>query len=225
MERHDPAAAARAEMVRRQIEARGVRNLRVLEAMRQVPRERFVPADEVPWAFDDRPLPIGHGQTISQPYIVALMTEALALAPEHQALEVGAGSGYQSAVLARLCRQVCALERDPALAARARATLRALGVGNVDLRCGDGCEGWPRPEARFDAILVACAARRTPPALLDQLAAPGRLVIPLGGGGEAQELLVFERQPDGSTRRRSLGAVRFVPLVPGVAGSQHGQGC
>jgi protein-L-isoaspartate(D-aspartate) O-methyltransferase len=217
MERIDPTADARAWMVRRQIENRGVRDPRVLAAMREVPRERFVPDDESPWAFDDHPLPIGHGQTISQPYIVALMTEALALEPHHRALEIGAGSGYQSAILARLCRHVCALERDPMLAAHARVTLTELGVANVDLRCGDGFEGWPEPDTGFDAILIACATRRAPHVLLDQLAAPGRMVVPLGPPGEVQDLRLIERGADGRLAQQSLGLVRFVPMVPGVA--------
>jgi len=206
----------RVRMVRRQIEARGVRDARVLEAMRDVPRERFVPENERQWAFDDHPLPIGRGQTISQPYIVALMTEALRLRPEHRVLEVGSGCGYQSAVLARLCREVCALERDPVLVRRARATLEDLGVENVDLRCGDGFAGWPEVGSEFDGILVACAADHMPEALLGQLRAGGRMVVPLGEGG-VQDLCLVERSPEGELVRRSLGYVRFVPMVPGLA--------
>ena len=205
----------RVRMVRRQIEARGVRDARVLAAMREVPRERFVPENERQWAFDDHPLPIGRGQTISQPYIVALMTEALQLRPEHRVLEVGSGCGYQSAVLARLCREVCALERDPVLVRRARAILEELGITNVDLRCGDGFAGWPEENAEFDGILVACAADRMPETLLGQLRAGGRMVIPVGAGG-VQDLCLVERQPGGELVQRSLGYVRFVPMVPGV---------
>jgi len=218
--KQDPAsehAEQRKRMVREQIEARGIRDARVLAAMREVPRERFVPESERSWAFDDHPLPIGRGQTISQPYIVALMTEALKLRPGHRSLEIGAGCGYQSAILARLCREVCALERDPVLAERARETLTDLGIENVDLRCGDGFAGWPEEGAEFDAILVACAADRMPEALLAQLRAPGRMVIPLGAAGGVQDLCLVERHEDGETTQRSLGSVRFVPMVPGVA--------
>ncbi len=207
----------RVRMVRRQIESRGVRDPQVLAAMREVARERFVPERELQWAFDDHPLPIGRGRTISQPYIVALMTEALKIRPEHRVLEIGAGCGYQSAVLARLCRELCALERDPALAGRARATLEELGVENVDLRCGDGYCGWPEDGVEFDGILAACAADHVPQTLLDQLRAPGRMVLPLGEG-LVQDLCLIERGADGDITRRSLGYVRFVPMVPGLGG-------
>lgn len=217
MDPPDPSAGRRDRMVRRQIESRGIRDPRVLAAMRDVPREQFVPPDETRYAFDDHPLPIGRGQTISQPYIVALMTEALALEPHHRVLEIGAGCGYQSAILARLCREVCALERDPILADQAMVTLSTLGITNVDLRCGDGFAGWPDPGPPFDAILTACAAESVPGPLLAQLAAPGRLVIPLGAAGGVQELLCLEKPADGQTTPHSLGPVRFVPMVPGVA--------
>jgi len=217
MDPPDPSDPCRERMVRRQIESRGIRDARVLAAMRQIPREHFVPPDEARFAFDDHPLPIGRGQTISQPYIVALMTEALELESDHRVLEIGAGCGYQSAVLARLCREVCALERDPLLADQAVAKLAALGIDKIDLRCGDGFAGWPEPGPPFDAILTACAAETVPEPLLEQLAAPGRLVIPLGPSGGVQDLLCLIRSADGQTTRHSLGLVRFVPMVPGVA--------
>lgn len=203
----------RSVMVRGQIEARGIRDPRVLAAMREVPREEFVPATERAWACSDHPLPLGHGQTISQPYIVALMTEALALRPTDRVLEVGAGSGYQSAVLARMVERVCALEYDSELAAGATRALARLGVANVDLRCGDGREGWPEPGSEFDAILVACAATEVPPRLLAQLAPGGRMVLPLGEPDAIQRLVLIERPATGPPVRRDLGSVRFVPML------------
>ena len=189
-----------------QIEGRGVRDPRVLEAMRKVPREAFVPEDLRARAWEDGPLPIGEGQTISQPYIVALMTEAAGAGPGCRVLEVGTGSGYQAAVLAAAGAEVWTVERLPSLAAEARGRLEGLG-GHVHVRVGDGKEGWPE-EAPFDAIVVTAAAAAVPEALLAQLKDGGRLVIPLGPKGDQRLLRIFR---DG--REESLGAVRFVPLV------------
>ena len=204
---------ARGQMVREQMEARGIRDRRVLLAMREIPREAFVPPDQVPFAFDDRPLPIGRDQTISQPYIVALMTEALALGPDDRVLEIGAGSGYQSAVLSRLVDHVCALERDPLLADSARQALASLGIRNVDLRCGDGYDGWPEQDSEFDAILIACAAVAAPPNLLAQLAPGGRMILPIGAPDTVQQLVCLRRDRNGRLSIEDHGAVRFVPMV------------
>lgn len=208
----DPAAA-RARMVSTQLVARGIRSPAVLQAMGAVPRERFVDAALAPLAYRDGPLPIGAGQTISQPYIVARMAEAAALAPGDSVLEVGAGSGYAAAVLGRLAAEVCALERHAALADAARARLQALGVANVDLRHGNGTLGWPEAR-RFDAIVVSAGGAEVPPALKAQLAPGGRLVMPVGDAAR-QQLRVLTLGDDGAWRESTLEAVRFVPLVAG----------
>ncbi|MEE9278615.1 MAG: protein-L-isoaspartate(D-aspartate) O-methyltransferase [Myxococcota bacterium] len=198
-------------MVRYQLEARGMSDPRVLEAMRKVPRHRFVPPELQEAAYEDRPLPIGHGQTISQPYIVALMTE-LAKAPGAQrALDVGTGSGYQAAVLAELVDEVYTIELVPELAERARDWLP--GQSNVTTRCGDGRKGWP-DAAPFDVIIAACAAREIPEALIEQLAPGGRLVIPTGS--TFQELVLVEKGEDGAIHQSSHGGVAFVPMVGGT---------
>ncbi len=197
-------------MVRRQIAARGVRSPRVLAAMVRVPRHRFVPDALSGAAYDDGPLPVGNGQTISQPFIVALMTEAVGLHRTARVLEVGTGSGYQTAVLAELVREVHTIERLPDLAAAARERLDALGYGAVHYQVGDGSLGWPE-QAPFDAIIVTAAAPDVPSALLGQLADGGRLVAPVGGPVE-QELIVQTRQGARLVTRR-LGPVRFVPLL------------
>lgn len=198
-------------MVRDQIAHRGVRDARVLEALRRIPRHLFVPPAEAAQAYEDHPLPIGEGQTISQPYIVALMTESLALRGDETVLEIGSGSGYQTAVLAALCRRVVAIERHAALAERAAATLARLGVGNVTLHVGDGSRGWP-DDAPYDAILVAAGAPTVPAALRDQLAVGGRLVLPVGSDRD-QTLLLITRDATDAFTSRALGAVTFVPLV------------
>jgi len=207
--------ALRERMVREQIEARGIDNARVLAALRATPRHRFVPPAFAARAYADGALPIGLGQTISQPYIVAAMTELLSPEPGDRVLEVGTGSGYQAAVLAQLVAQVHSVEIIPELAARARQTLSALGIDNVQVITGDGWRGLPQ-HAPFDGILVTAAPEETPPALLEQLAPGARMVIPVGGAH--QELFVFERGPEGIARR-SVFPVRFVPLVrePGAA--------
>lgn len=205
----DPTAKARARMVERDIAARGVKDERVLAVMREVPRHLFVPPDQAEQAYDDHPLPIGSGQTISQPYIVAFMTEQLRLTGKERVLEIGTGSGYQTAVLARLAARVYSIEIRPELADQARRRLQASGVTNVEVRAGDGWFGW-NEEAPFDAILVTAAPEKVPEPLLEQLAPGGRMVIPVGGF--YQELKVIERTPDGF-RERSVLPVRFVPFV------------
>jgi len=205
----DPFAAQRLRMVSEQIEARGIADARLLAALRRVPRHAFVPAAERAHAYEDRALAIGHGQTISQPYVVALMTELAALRPDARVLEIGTGSGYQAAVLAELAGAVYSIEIVAPLARRAAATLAELGYRAVHVRAGDGYRGWPEA-APFDAILVTAAAPRVPPALLEQLAPGGRLVIPLGGA--EQQLEVHRRTERGFEVERVL-AVRFVPMT------------
>ncbi|HXZ84738.1 MAG TPA: protein-L-isoaspartate(D-aspartate) O-methyltransferase [Myxococcota bacterium] len=207
-------ADRREQMVTLQLEARGIRDPRVLAAMREIPRHQFVSEDQLELAYDDCALPIGEGQTVSQPYVVAWMLEALELCASDRALEVGAGSGYAAAVLSRLARAVFAVERDPELVQAARGRLAALGVRNVELASGDGSLGWPE-HAPFDAILVSAAAARVPPALVEQLAPGGRLVLPVRDERGGQSLLRLRRKPDGALETRELGPVQFVPLVPG----------
>ncbi len=185
---------------------------RVMDAIARVPRDRFVPAEMRTAAFDNRPLPIGRGQTISQPFIVALMTDLLAPAPGHRVLEVGTGSGYQAAVLSGLCARVYSLERVAELARAARQRLAALGCDNVEVRAGNGFLGWPE-QAPFDGVIVTAAAPRVPPALLEQLAPGGRLVIPLGEPREVQRLRLFEKDADGRVTGRNVLDVAFVPLL------------
>jgi protein-L-isoaspartate(D-aspartate) O-methyltransferase len=204
----DPYAEARARMVREQIAARGVRDERVLAALGRVPRHELVPAELREHAYEDRPLPIGKGQTISQPYVVAYMTEQLALSGDERVLEVGTGSGYQAAVLAELAREVWSIEIVPELGERARADLARLGYRNVHVRIGDGYRGWPE-HAPFDAIIVTAAPDHVPQPLVDQLAQGGRLVLPVGDW--SQELLLVERDEQG-VRRERLIDVRFVPM-------------
>lgn len=205
--------AERDAMVGDQIRARGVTNARVLEVMRRIPRHRFLPDAEAPeQAYADGAQAIGERQTISQPYIVALMTESLALLGGEKALEVGAGSGYQTAILAALCAQVVAIERHASLAEQARETLDHLGIMNVRLHVGDGSRGWPA-DAPYDAILVAAVAPTVPTALVEQLAPGGRLVLPVGEERGAQRLLLLTKASEGAVTTRDLGEVAFVPLV------------
>ncbi|BCU75947.1 protein-L-isoaspartate(D-aspartate) O-methyltransferase [Luteolibacter sp. LG18] len=206
---------ARERMVRDQIEARGVREPRVLAAMREVPREQFVPTALLPWACEDQPLSIGRGQTISQPYMVALMTELLGAGPDSTVLEIGAGCGYQSSVLSRLVKHVCAIERDEVLAEETSKRLVGMGCGNVELIHGDGFLGWPGLQPRFERILVACAAEELPTALLDQLAPGGRLVIPVGPPDTKQDLTLVDRDQAGVLHTQVILPVRFVPMVHG----------
>ena len=201
---------AREAMVRDQIAARGVRDPRVLEAMRTVPRHRFLDPGLAVLAHADRPLPIGCGQTLSQPYIVAVMAEALELDGSERVLEVGSGSGYMAAVLSRLAAAVRGVELEPALLRRALETLAGLDCANVLLRCGDGALGWPE-QAPFDAIVFSCAAGAIPAAAWDQLKPGGRIILPMGDPGRTQELVLARETPLGR-ELRSLMAVGFVPL-------------
>jgi protein-L-isoaspartate(D-aspartate) O-methyltransferase len=196
-------------MVERQIEARGIRDRRVLNAMLAIPRHLFVPDPWQPRAYDDTPLPIGYDQTISQPYIVAFMTEALRLEPGHRVLEIGTGSGYQAAVLGKLARQVYTIEIIPQLAERSRATLSSLGYKNVTVRAGNGYLGWPE-WAPFDRIMVTAAPDAIPPTLIEQLKIGGLMAIPVGT--DRQELRILRRTSTGIEVLRTL-PVRFVPMV------------
>ncbi len=200
----------RRRMVDEQLKARAITDPRVLEVMGRVPRHRFVPEDLRELAYADNALPIAEGQTISQPYIVALMTQLARPGPTDRALDIGTGSGYQAAVLAELVQSVHSIEIHRALADAARARLKELGYENVTVRHGDGYRGWPE-HAPFDAIIVAAAASRIPPALLEQLAVGGRLVLPVGDA--TQDLIVIEKRPDGSFTRQTVAPVIFVPLT------------
>jgi len=202
-------ARAREEMVAAQIASRGVRDAKTLAAMRSVPRHEFVPAASRREAYDDHPVPIGHGQTISQPYIVAFMTEALLLRGGERVLEVGTGSGYQAAVLARIAAQVFSIEIVAPLAEESAERLRRLGYDNVRVRAGDGYQGWPE-EAPFDAIIVTAAAPRIPEPLKQQLREGGRLIVPVGE--DWQELVLVTRRGERFEERRVL-PVRFVPMT------------
>jgi protein-L-isoaspartate(D-aspartate) O-methyltransferase len=185
---------------------------RVLDAIRQVRRNAFVPASEADHAWTDRAMPIGHGQTISQPFIVALMTDVIEPEPHHRVLEIGTGSGYQAAVLSALVQQVYSVEVIPALAERARAALAAEGCRNVQIRVGDGRLGWPE-EAPFDAVVVTAASRDIPPALPEQLRPGGRMIIPLGQSGNTQILTLIEKSDEGAISTREILPVAFVPLT------------
>lgn len=199
----------RQTMVSEQIERRGICDARVLAAFRAVPRHPFVPPDYRDLAYEDGPLPIGNGQTISQPYIVALMTSLLHLEGSETVLEIGTGSGYQAAILGSLCRQVYSIERHAALSHAADEVLASLGLTNIHLRVGDGSLGWEEA-APFQGILVTAAAPQAPPLLLEQLAEGGRMVIPIGGRA-VQELVIWQRQGSQFTREHILSVV-FVPL-------------
>jgi protein-L-isoaspartate(D-aspartate) O-methyltransferase len=201
--------AMREQMVNAQIRARDVRHPAVLQAMMRVPRHRFVPDAMRPYAYEDRPLPIGNGQTISQPYIVAYMTEVLQLEPAHRVLEIGTGSGYQAAVLAEIAKQVYSIEIVPELADRARRALAETGYRNVDVRTGDGYVGWPE-HAPFDRIIATAAPPDIPKPLVDQLAVGGIMVVPVGTG--YQEIVIISKTAQGVTQKRTI-EVRFVPMV------------
>jgi len=197
-------------MVEYQLRARGIRDERVLKVMGELPREKFIGPVYREEAYEDRPVPIGAGQTISQPYIVALMTEALKVEPHHRVLEIGAGSGYQTAILAKLAKEVFAIERIAELAERASKVLQKLGIDNVHLRVGDGTLGWPE-QAPFDRILCAAAGPDVPEAWIEQLADNGRIVMPIGGP-EMQNLFLIIKQ-GGKITHENLGGVRFVKLI------------
>jgi protein-L-isoaspartate(D-aspartate) O-methyltransferase len=200
---------SRRQMVLRQIQGRGIRQSAVLRAMEIVPRHLFVPPESIPRAYEDEPLPIGNGQTISQPFMVAAMAEALSLEGDERVLEIGAGSGYQAAVLSQLARDVTAVERNATLAAAAKARLTALGFANVRIEEADGSLGW-LSGAPYDAILVSAGAPAIPPPLVEQLAENGRLVIPVGDADQQKLIRIVKRA--GHISRESLYACRFVPL-------------
>ncbi|HEX5106935.1 MAG TPA: protein-L-isoaspartate(D-aspartate) O-methyltransferase [Vicinamibacterales bacterium] len=203
--------ARRQVMIDEQIRQRGVTNPRVLDAVGKVARERFVPPELASRAYDDSPLPIGHGQTISQPYIVAYMSEALDVRPEHRVLEIGTGSGYQAAVLAELAKDVSTIEIVPELARQAADTLRELGYTNVHVREGDGYAGWPE-RAPFDRIMVTAAPEEIPKPLLDQLASGGKLIAPVGARNQTQWLILVEKTESGLVQKRTI-PVQFVPFT------------
>ena len=206
----------RAKMAQAQVESRGIRDPRVLNAMRDVPRHEFVPEVLRDQAYEDHPLPIGAGQTISQPYIVAAMLEQLSLQPTDRALEVGTGSGYATALLSRLCEEVYSVERHAELAEMAEKALGRLGYTNVKVRVGDGRLGWPEC-APFDAILVSAAASEMPPPLFEQLREGGRMVLPVGPPASQEVHLI--RKVNGQPDVQMLGGCRFVPLVEGAIDS------
>ncbi|MBU1155888.1 MAG: protein-L-isoaspartate(D-aspartate) O-methyltransferase [Proteobacteria bacterium] len=205
--------AARRQMVARQLAARDINDQRVLAAMGRVPRHEFVPTQMRGQAYNDHPLPIGQGQTISQPYIVAFMSQAVRVKPGDKVLEIGTGSGYQAAVLAAMGAKVYSVEIIPDLAAQAEARLKRLGY-TVRVKVGDGNFGWPQ-EAPFDAILVTAAAKRIPPKLVEQLKPGGRMILPVGQEPWAEELVLVVKDAQGKVSQHSLMAVRFVPLVGG----------
>ena len=208
----DPYQAQRETMVREQIEARGVRRAEVLQAMRAVPRHLFVPADLQRQAYEDHPLPIGLGQTISQPYIVAVMTELLDVGRKHRVLEIGTGSGYQAAVLARLAQRVYTMEIVRLLGEEAARRLDTLGFKNVEVRIGNGYAGWPA-QAPFDRIILTAAPPEIPKALIDQLKPGGKMVAPVGGTFLGQDLIVLEKSSSGRVSTRKVLPVAFVPMV------------
>jgi protein-L-isoaspartate(D-aspartate) O-methyltransferase len=208
----DIFTAARRRMVAEQLAGRDVSDKRVLNAMGEVPRHLFVPVELQSDAYDDIPLPIGHEQTISQPYIVALMTALARPSPRDRALEVGTGSGYQAAILSRLVSHVYTIEIVEPLARSAEQRLKGLGYTNITVRRGDGYAGW-RELAPFDIVLVTAAPDHVPPPLLAQLGPGGRMVLPIGSAGAVQELQLIEKDKDGRTRTTSVTPVRFVPLV------------
>jgi protein-L-isoaspartate(D-aspartate) O-methyltransferase len=205
-------AGLRRQMINTQLAARGIQDPAVLKAMNRVPREAFIPADKVEFAYVDSPLPIGQGQTISQPYIVALMTEALELAADERVLEIGTGSGYAAAILSRIAEEVYTVERHLKLARAAEARFRQLGYDNIHVHIGDGTLGWAE-HAPYDGIVVTAGGPTVPEPLLDQLRVGGRLVIPVGPTRGLQELMRVRRSDKNDYRQENLGSVRFVPLV------------
>jgi protein-L-isoaspartate(D-aspartate) O-methyltransferase len=204
-----PFQSERESMVRRQIEARGVHDPAVLKAMRSIPRDQFVPENVRAFAYLDQPLPIGYDQTISQPFIVAIMTQLLEVKPDQRVLEIGTGSGYQAAVLSVMAKEVYTIEIVPELAHSAAETLRRLGYTNAEVKAGDGYLGWPE-HAPFDRIMLTAAPPEIPQVLIDELKPGGKLVAPVGVG--VQNLVVLDKSPDGKTTRRSVLPVLFVPM-------------
>ncbi|NIA14756.1 MAG: protein-L-isoaspartate(D-aspartate) O-methyltransferase [Nitrospiraceae bacterium] len=218
-ESQDPYQARRERMVEKDIAGSswgrtGVKDEAVLRAMRTVPRHKFVPQNLVRAAYADGPLPIGHGQTISQPYIVATMTELLKLDPEDVVLEIGTGSGYQAAVLAEIVKKVFTIEIVKTLGEQTQKRLEKLGYDKVEAKVGDGYFGWPE-HAPYDAIIVTAAASHIPPPLIEQLKPGGRMVIPVGAPLQLQHLMLIEKRDDGTVVKRAIMAVRFVPLTGG----------
>jgi protein-L-isoaspartate(D-aspartate) O-methyltransferase len=209
---NDPFEANRVTMVRQQIERRGVRNDRVLEAMRAVPRHLFVPLEYRDEAYNDHPLPIGLGQTISQPYIVAYMTDVISPDPDDVVLEVGTGSGYQAAVLAQVVNRVYTVEIFQQLAEEAAARFRELDYANIELKSGDGYYGWEE-HGPFDAIVVTAAPEHIPPPLIRQLKPGGIMVIPVGNRFQVQTLVLVQKDTEGKVTSKNLLPVRFVPLL------------
>jgi len=207
---NDPFREEREAMVRYQIEARGIKDPKVIEAMRRVPRHLFVPLEYRELSYEDRPLPIGEGQTISQPYIIALMTQALDLKGEEKVLEVGTGSGYQAAILGELAKEVFSVELEKSLAERAKKLLEELGYHNIHIKVGDGFFGLPE-EAPFDRIIITCAAPRIPEPLIDQLRDGGRMVLPLGEMPYHQDLILIKKKGR-ELELEDLGGVVFVPM-------------
>lgn len=210
----DERQAERETMVAEQIASRGITDTRLLDALRRTPRHWFIPPATDAWnrAYVDDAQSIGEGQTISQPSLVALMTHYLALTGTEKVLEIGAGSGYQTAILSPLAKEIIAIERLPNLAERARKALDSLGVANVTLLVGDGSLGWPA-HAPYDVILVAAVAPEVPPALVAQMAPGGRMILPVGKEWEGQRLLLLNKSPEGAVTTRDLGEVAFVPLI------------
>ena len=206
----DTYRAARMNMVKTQIEARGITDQHTLESMRKVPRHLFVPIEYINEAYEDYPLPIGLGQTISQPYIVAFMTEAVRPDKTKKALEIGTGSGYQAAVLAEIVNSVYTIEIVPELADESSERLKKMGYGNITVKSGDGYHGWPE-QAPFDIIVVTAGAEKIPGPLIDQLAENGRLIIPVGPSGYSQELKLLMKK-NGKIKQSDLLPVRFVPF-------------
>lgn len=202
----------RRQMVEEQIRARGIRNERVLAAMLTVPRHRFVNPKDRDWAYEDHPIPIGQGQTVSQPYIVAFMTDILQVTRHHRVLEIGTGSGYQTAILAQLAKEVVSVEILPALAQRAKKILKKLGYDNIQILTADGHKGWPE-KAPYHRILGTAAPRKIPPTLIDQLADGGRIVMPIGGLLTGQYLQIITKNKRGEVDSERSLPVRFVPMV------------
>ena len=205
-------ARERSEMVRAQITRRGIKDEKSLHAMRTVPRHTFVPERYLSSAYADRPLPIGEGQTISQPYIVALMTETLHLKHTDKVLEIGTGSGYQAAILSTICKKVYSIEIIPSLGEKAKQRLKNLGYENITVKIADGYFGWEE-NAPYDAIIVTAAATHVPPPLIKQLTVGGRMVIPVGGVFQVQRLMFIKKKQDGTLISENICPVRFVPLT------------
>jgi protein-L-isoaspartate(D-aspartate) O-methyltransferase len=198
-------------MIANQITSRGIKDTQIIEAMRKVPRHLFVPENRRESAYDDRPLPIGEGQTISQPYIVAFMTEALDLSQDNKVLEIGTGSGYQAAILAGIVREVCTIEIIPGLGEAARERLEEMGYKNISVKIGDGYKGWPE-KAPFHGVIVTCAPEKIPKLLIDQLTDSGRMVIPVGEERGIQKLVLL-RKDKGMVIKKGVMDVLFVPMV------------